>query len=61
MVLGGDEGDDVDEGVLEGGARLLGFGGLAEEEGDGVRVGDVGCVGGVVDAEAEEGRGGGGG
>lgn len=62
VVLGCDEGEDVDEGGGEGGGGLLGGGGLAEEEGDRVRVGEVGCGGGgVVDAEAEEGRGGGGG
>lgn len=61
VVLGCDEGEDVDEGGGEGGGGLLGGAGLAEEEGDRLRVGEVGCGGGVVDAEAEEGRGGGGG
>lgn len=57
MVLGGDEGEDVEEGVLESGARLLGWVGVAEEGGNRVRVGDVGCGGCGVDAEAEEGWG----
>lgn len=59
MVLGGYEGDDVDEGGGEDGACLLRWGGVAEEEGDGVRVGDVGCGCCVVDIEAEEGGDGG--
>ena len=65
VVLGGDDGEDVEEGGLEGWARLVGCvgakGGLAEEEGHWVGVGDCGCGGGGVDAEAEEGRGCGGG
>ena len=61
VVLGGDDGDGVEEGRLEGEVCEVGLGGLAEEKRDGVRVGDVGCLGGVVDAEAEEGRSGGGG
>lgn len=57
VMLGGDEGEDVEEGVGEGGGCLLGWGGVAEEEGYWVRVRDVGCGGGGVDAEAEEGGG----
>lgn len=54
VVLGGDEREDIEEGVLEGGARLLGWVGVAEEGGDRVGVRDVGCGGCGVDAEAEE-------
>ena len=57
MVLGGDDGEDVEEGVLEGRARLLGWGWVAEEDRDGVSVGDVGGGGWGLDAEAEEGWG----
>lgn len=58
VVLVCDEGEDVEEGGGVGGAGLLGGRGVAEEEGDGVFVFDVGCCGGVVDVEAEEGGGG---
>ena len=62
--MGGDDGEDVEEGLLEGGARLLGWSWVAEEGRDGVSVGYVGRGGCGLDAEAEEGwgcRGGGGG
>ena len=53
--MAGDDGEDVDEGVLEGGAGLLGWSWVAEEGGDWVSMGDVGCGGFGLDTEAEEG------
>ncbi len=60
-MLGCDEGENIDVGGLEGGAGFLGGRWVTEEGGDGVRVGEVGCGGCVVDGEAEEGGDGGGG
>lgn len=57
VVLGCYEGEDVDEGGCEGGAGFLGGRRVAEEEGDGVGVVEVGCGVGVVDGKAEEGGG----
>ena len=62
VVLGCDDGEDVEVEGGEGGGCALGGGGAGEGGGDGVGVLDVECCGGgVVDGEADEGGGGGGG